>query len=141
MRNLKNCYQKQFILIILFILIPFLMNGCSSDSLDKSTDKGLFKVQLSLDGGVLKAGKNKGSLKLSDSSGKPVIGASIEITPWMTKMGHGVMLVPQVGDNGGGSYEITDIFISMKGGWELKMLIKKDNTQDEVIYEFPDVKS
>jgi hypothetical protein len=124
---------------IVFILLSLLVFGCSSNSLDKSTDKGLFNVQLTLNGGQLLAGSNKGSLKLSDSKGKPVAGAVIEITPWMPKMEHGVMLVPQVTDNGKGSYNITDIFLSMKGGWELQISIKNGDVIDNVIYEFPDV--
>ncbi|MBF0472656.1 MAG: FixH family protein [Nitrospirae bacterium] len=129
---------------IIFILLPLLIFGCSSNSFDKTTDKGLFKVQLILNSGGLKTGRNKGSLKLIDSKGKPVDGAAIEITPWMPKMEHGVMLVPQVTDNGKGSYSVTDIFISMKGGWELQVSIKIGaNTPNPIIdnvkFEFPDV--
>lgn len=125
--------------IIIYIFIAFLILGCSSKTFDKTTEKGLFNVQLTLSGGDLKTGKNKGSLRITEKRGTALAGASIEITPWMPKMGHGVMLIPQVKDNGNGTYDIKDIFISMKGGWELEISIKSGDVKDDVTYEFPDV--
>src|SRR5208337_263213 len=77
---------------------------------------------------------------IHDKSDKDVAGADVRIVPWMPDMGHGVFEKPLVIERGGGIYSVENIILIMEGRWQLRLKIKKDNTEDNVTFDFPDVK-
>jgi hypothetical protein len=111
--------------------------GCTS-KVTKITEKGLFNVEMRYKGEI-KEGRNVADLMIRDLGGSPLEGAKIEVSPWMPEMGHGVPFVPKVTEKGGGLYNIVFHF-TMTGLWELKMVIRKGEVEDNVVFEFPDVK-
>jgi hypothetical protein len=123
--------------LIALVIIVLSVAGCTS-KVTKSTEKGLFSVDM-LYKGEIRNGRNVADLRIRDSEGKPLEGAEIEVTPWMPEMGHGVPYVPTVTEKGGGLYNVVFHF-TMTGRWELKMAIRKGDVEDNVVFEFPDVK-
>jgi hypothetical protein len=107
----------------------------------KKTQKGLFSVKLVIKEDELKVGVNALDIVVRDEKGKDVVGAVITLTPWMPEMGHGSFEKPVIRERGKGLYGVENIMLIMRGHWELKMTIKKDNMEDMVIFDFPDVKS
>lgn len=129
--------RKTSLIEIALIIIVLSVAGCTG-KVTKSTEKGLFSVDMLYKGEVIN-GRNVANLRVRDSEGRPLEGAEIEITPWMPEMGHGVPYVPEVTEKGGGLYNIVFHF-TMTGRWELKMVIRKGDVEDNVVFEFPDVK-
>jgi hypothetical protein len=73
---------------------------------------------------------NTWTMKLLDSTGKPVAGAklsfpgppnrpAVAFTPWMPKMGHPASLQVSPQDNGDGTYTLTNLDFTMAGIWQL----------------------
>jgi hypothetical protein len=54
------------------------------------------------------------------STGAPVDGLTVTMTPWMPAMGHGADVTPQVTPLGEGRYVFTDVALFMAGEWELR---------------------
>ena len=108
-------------------------------SLFKMTDSGLYSVEMVIKDKDLKVGVNTLDIIVHDKSDKDVAGAEIKVVPWMPEMGHGVFEKPVVKERGGGTYSVENIILIMEGRWELKLKIKKNNTEDSVIFEFQDV--
>ncbi|HXX54082.1 MAG TPA: FixH family protein [Thermodesulfovibrionales bacterium] len=114
-----------------------LSTGCSS-KVSKTTEKGLFRVELSSNGRLLKDGRNEVEVHLMDDRGINVEGAKIEITPWMPEHGHGTMWPPTVTEKGNGLYRAV-IPLTMTGHWELKIKIGKGDIEDSTLFDFPNV--
>jgi hypothetical protein len=69
----------------------------------------------------LVAGVDCLELDVSDAStGAPVDGLSITMTPWMPAMGHGADTTPVVSPLGQGHYVVTEVSLFMPGEWELR---------------------
>jgi hypothetical protein len=51
------------------------------------------------------------------------------------------LLKPDIREMGRGLYSVENVILVMRGHWELKMTIRKGETEDIVIFDFPDVKS
>jgi hypothetical protein len=103
------------------------------------TDNGLYSVEMVIKDKDLKVGVNTLDIIVHDKSDKDVAGAEIKVVPWMPEMGHGVFEKPIVKERGGGTYSVENIILIMEGRWELKLKIKKNNTEDSVIFDFQDV--
>jgi hypothetical protein len=108
-------------------------------SLFKMTDNGLYSVEMVIKDKDLKVGVNSLDIIVHDKSDKDVASAEIKVVPWMPEMGHGVFEKPVVKERGGGTYSIENIILIMEGRWELRLKIKKNNTEDNVTFDFPDV--
>jgi len=103
-------------------------------SLLKMTGNGLYSVEIVIKDKVLKVGVNTLDILVHDKNGKDVAGAEISVVPWMPEMGHGVFEKPVVKEKGGGTYSVENVILIMEGLWELRLKIKKDNTEDNVIF-------
>ncbi|HXX58552.1 MAG TPA: FixH family protein [Thermodesulfovibrionales bacterium] len=125
------------LLILLTIECLIFTIGCSSKAA-KTTQRGLFHVQLSAKGQLLKEGRNEVDVYVTDNRGNGVEDAKIEITPWMPEHGHGTMWPPMVTEKGKGFYRAV-IPIIMIGHWELKIKIHKGDIEDNAIFDFPNV--
>jgi len=60
-------------------------------------------------------------LTVTDSSGAPVDGLTLDVVPWMPAMGHGASIVPSVVAQGHGDYLVNDLVLVMPGTWELRL--------------------
>jgi hypothetical protein len=54
------------------------------------------------------------------STGTPVDGLTLELTPWMTAMGHGASVTPTVQALGQGIYDVSNVDMFMPGPWQLR---------------------
>ncbi|MGO9951981.1 MAG: FixH family protein [Dissulfurispiraceae bacterium] len=109
-------------------------------SLFKMTDNGLYSVEMIIKDKDLKVGVNTFDIIIHDKSDKDVAGAEIKVVPWMPDMGHGVFEKPVVIERGGGIYSVENMILIMEGRWELRLNIKKGDTEDKVTFDFQDVK-
>jgi len=126
------------IFLVSLIACFLVLSGCSSHTA-KTTEKGLFHVQLNSKGDILKFGRNEIILSVTDAKGVNVEGANVEITPWMPEHGHGSLWPPTITEQGRGQYKAV-IALTMTGRWQLKVAIRKGDMQDNTIFEFPNVK-
>jgi hypothetical protein len=110
------------------------------ESLFKVTDKGMYSVEMVLKGHDLKTGINAVDIIVHDKNDRDVIGADIEIIPWMPEMGHGVFEKPVIAERGGGLYTVENIILIMSGHWELRVSIKDGAIEDNAVFDFSDVK-
>ena len=139
-----------FISALLFPMVVFAANSGYSEtgqntkhydqSLFKMSDHGLYSVEMVIKDKDLKVGVNTFDIIVHDKSNKDVAGADIKVVPWMPDMGHGVFEKPVVKERGGGTYSVENVILIMEGRWELKLKINKNNTEDDVTFDFPDVK-
>ena len=109
-------------------------------SLFKVTEKGLFSVEMVIKEKELKVGVNTLDIIVHDKNDKDVASAGITVTPWMPEMGHGVYEKPVVTERGGGLYSVENIILIMGGRWELRIKIRRGDVEDNVTFDFPDVK-
>ena len=67
-------------------------------------------------------GNNVWNLEIDDaSSGAPVDGLAIDVTPWMPDHNHGTSAAVGVMPAGGGDYTLMPIYLYMSGFWQVKM--------------------
>jgi len=69
------------------------------------------------------AGLSTVELTITDSTGAPVDGLTIETLPWMPVMGHGASVTPTTVPKGNGVYILTDVDMFMPGTWDLHFTI------------------
>jgi FtsP/CotA-like multicopper oxidase with cupredoxin domain len=105
------------------------------------TEKGLFNVGMAIHEKRLRVGVNTFSLVIQDKREKEVTGAKITITPWMPEMGHGVFEPPVVVEKGNGLYAVENIILVMGGHWEIRINVKKGDTEDTVVFDFPHIRT
>jgi hypothetical protein len=62
-------------------------------------------------------------LRVTDTEGAPVDGATLAATPWMPAHGHGASVLPTVTGAGDGAYDVDPVLLYMSGRWELRTRI------------------
>lgn len=102
----------------------------------KTSEKGLFLLDLSIEGKELVHGLNSLDVVLRDKSGKGVSGAKLVVAPWSPAMGRGVWEKPTVTERGNGKYHVENVSITMSGRWELKFTISKDKLEDKAVLAY-----
>ena len=60
-------------------------------------------------------------LSITDGSGAPVDGLQIAAQPWMPAHGHGTSVTPTLAAQGGGRYQLQNVYLYMAGTWELRL--------------------
>jgi hypothetical protein len=126
-----------FALLLSLLLALGVLSGCAK-AVEEKSEKDLFRMEMTVEEGNMKTGKNIVRLRLTDAKGSPVPGASIAITPWMPSMDHGTPYESMVTDLGEGRYR-TNIPLTMGGHWEITMDITKDGETDTVVFNFYEV--
>ena len=63
-------------------------------------------------------------LEVADAAGKPVDGATLSVTPFMPDHGHGSSVKPTVTREGGGTYDVTNVYLPMPGLWRLTVTVQ-----------------
>ena len=99
------------------------------------TDEGTYHLMLSSSPDPLVSGEVSLEIKVMETANnhEAVTGATIEITPWMPDMDHGIGEAPEVVElETEGSYEATWEY-SMPGRWELTIDITADPGTDSVV--------
>jgi len=83
-------------------------------------------------------GTNMWSLVVKDSSGAPVDGATILVTPYMPDHNHGTSVRAVVTPMGNGTYAIAPLYFFMAGLWQTTLDIKSADsaTTDSVVFAF-----
>ena len=57
---------------------------------------------------------------ITDSSGQPVDGLTLQVVPWMVQMQHGTSVQTTVTAKGQGIYVVTSVDLFMEGEWRLQ---------------------
>ncbi len=112
-----------------------------ADSKMLITEKGLFSVEMSFPDKGLKVGVNTVDLIIHDKNDRDVSGAEIAFTPWMPEMDHGVFEDPLIVEKGYGLYRVENIVLVMGGHWEIRINVKKGDRIDNVVFDFPDIRT
>jgi hypothetical protein len=142
--------MKKLFIVLLLLAIPVTTSADESkgkftkhfkESMFKVTKNGEFSVEIIVKQEGLKVGLNTFKIGLHDRNDHDLEDAKITITPWMPDMGHGVKTKPVVTDKGKGLYIVENIEFSMSGLWMLKVIVKKDDTEDKAIFTIPHIKS
>lgn len=111
------------------------------DSMFQVSKSRMFSVELVTKEHHLKEGVNTVDIIIHDKEDRDVVGADVEVVPWMPDMGHGVPEKPDVMEKGGGLYSVENIVLMMGGHWEIRVQIKSGGVEDAVVFDFPDVKA
>jgi hypothetical protein len=65
-------------------------------------------------------------LRVTDTSGAPVDGLPVVVTPWMPAMGHDTSVAPTIVAEGGGAYRVEHVELFMPGTWQLRVALGSD---------------
>ena len=125
-----------FIIIILFSLVT----AATADTFSQTSTKGFFKVEMSIAGKNLRIGKNSAEILILDQNNKEVNGARVTALPQVYQHGESTLVKPKVTEKIEGRYSMDGIYIEMPGHWVLKITIRKDDKEDTVTFDFPEVK-
>jgi len=115
-------------------------NSAAHQNLDRSLDKlsknGLFRVRLGSTVDPIPLNQiHIWTLSLTDSTGKPVSGASIQFDGGMPEHGHGLPTAPRVEPGPGpGEYVVRGVKFSMTGWWELRLAISANGQTDNATF-------
>jgi hypothetical protein len=92
-------------------------------------------VLVSSDPGPPLRGTNTWKVKVLDTAGQPVTGATLTVTPFMPEHGHGSQVVPTVTAEGD-QYEITNLYLFMPGLWQITVKAVSGGTTDSAAFTF-----
>ena len=107
------------------LLVPVVLacGACGEDGSDPCPANG-FRFEVELDPDPPCVCQNRLHLRLTDSAGQPVAGASVTVDPQMPIHGHGSTQVPEVEALGEGRYEAWPMTLIMSGPWEIFVRIE-----------------
>lgn len=100
------------------------------------SDSGLFSGNFTPDPDPPVAGDNELAIELFDAEGAPLIGATVEATPFMPSMGHGSDEDAVVDEIGEGAYLATNIVYTMPGPWELTIVVTSADAEDMFVLAY-----
>jgi YtkA-like len=132
--------MNKMLFLIVTILCSFSIAFAGDETLLQVSAKGLFKVEMTLQGKSLKVGKNTFELFVRDKKGKEVPGAYIIVLPHIYQHGESVLIKGKVTEKGKGHYTVEGLYIEIPGHWVLKVTVKKGDKEDIVNFDFPEVK-
>jgi hypothetical protein len=81
-------------------------------------------------------GRNSWTVMLSDESGEAITAASVTLTGWMPRHGHGLSSVPLTDELDGGRYELQPINLFMPQLWEFGVGVTRNDDRDVVTFSF-----
>jgi hypothetical protein len=73
-------------------------------------------------------GVNTVELTVLDTTGHPLTGLNVGVTPWMSAHGHGASTRPEVKEAGAGKYVATGVYLYMPGRWDLRITLAGETT-------------
>ena len=72
-------------------------------------------------------------LTITDATKAPLVGAKIQMTPWMASHAHGTSVTPTVTELGEGRYRATNVDLYMPGSWQLRTTIQGAMTDNATL--------
>lgn len=107
-----------------------------SAGMAKTGEEGLEIMIMEADPAPPVVGDNVWMLHVNDADGSMVMGADIEVKPWMTVHGHGSNRTPVVTETDG-MYTVERINFSMTGVWDTTVTVTTtDGTTDSAVFSF-----
>lgn len=140
MRPLSLAAASCFFLILLPVFFTQASEKDLSGGCSRITEKGIFKVDIALDGNKLVVGKNTAEVTVKDKEDKPLTGARLTVRAHVANHGESTFIKPSVTEKGSGLYYVENVYIDAEGNWELKITIRKDDSTDIAVFDFPGVK-
>lgn len=128
--------------VIIVLSIFFLSSVSVAKTIEKYSDNGFFiiKIQAQPDPPVVGQDVTL-TVTIYDSHSKiPVVGAKVEVIPWMTAHSHGSSKRTRTIEKGNGVYTIEDVYFTMEGDWDLLINIRKNNIEDRCTVTLKDIK-
>lgn len=86
--------------------------------------------------GEVQKGMNRLTLQLTDGSKNPVDGADVTLALFMPDHGHGSAAKPVVAPQGGGKYDITNVWLPMAGKWKFTVQVNQSGTLKTTDFNF-----
>jgi protein SCO1/2 len=105
--------------------------------MSRTTDKGLFVVTATIEGGRFVQGANALTLTIRDKREGTVTKATVAVTPWLPAAGHGVWERPVVTERGTGNYRVENVVLARSGQWDLRVVVKRGAEEDRAVFSFP----
>lgn len=106
---------------ILILPLALLLAACGGDSDDPKQEGDLRIEVVSIEPDPPVVGQNTLVFSISDAEGEPVIGATVEVEPFMPHHNHGSTETPVVTDLGDGTYRADPVTFQMPGHWEVRI--------------------
>lgn len=100
-----------------------------------TTDAGLYVLDVTATPDPPVTGDQILTLDVTDPDAEPVIGATLDLTPWMPDMNHGIANAPTVVEEGDGVYT-AEFAWSMPGYWEVVVQVTRDDQTDQATLAF-----
>jgi hypothetical protein len=114
--------------LVRLIASVLLLAACGSDAGTRTSqhqtllsDHSLFHVDILPAPDPPVRGTDTIDLSITNASGAPVEGMQIAAQPWMPAHGHGTSVVPMLAEQGGGRYQLQNVYLYMAGTWELRL--------------------
>ena len=77
------------------------------------------------------------TLKIVDAAGQPVKDATFPtIKTWMPDHAHGSTALPEATSNGDGTYRVDNLYLYMRGLWQVTFTAKSGTTTDSAVFSF-----
>lgn len=86
--------------------------------------------------GQVQKGMNTITVEILDAADQPVDGVPVSLDLWMPDHAHGSAAAPVVTAKGGGTYEITNVWLPMAGLWRFTITVKQDNADKSGVFNF-----
>ena len=133
--------RKTFLILIMMgAIVGWMPLSQAEESRIQLSKKRLYRVEMVIEGQKLKVGANRAELLIRDNEGKPVAGALVRILPLIYQHGESTLMKPRVTEKGKGHYQVENIYIEIEGHWLLKISMKIGDLEDEVVFDFPEVR-
>lgn len=119
--------MRKLVLIYLFVLLSVLLSACGSGNAVTPAPQNSGKpVNIKVDTNPNPAAMGDIELRLNitDAGGKPIEGATVDVTATHTDM-TGMDMSGAATEQGAGKYAINANF-SMSGNWKLKVYVRKE---------------
>ncbi len=114
--------KPRLIVIVVISILAALLAGCAAQTEEEATVSVKFTLETNPAPPV--TGKNEIILKLQDQDGKPLTGATVDVSADHTDM-TGMTMSGSATEQEGGKYAITADF-SMSGTWKITAYVRKD---------------
>lgn len=114
--------KPRLIVIVLILILAALLAGCAAQTQEETTASVKFNLQTNPSPPV--TGKNEIILMLHDQDGKPLTGATVDVSADHTEMTGMTMSGPAT-EQEDGKYAITADF-NMSGTWKITAYVRKD---------------
>lgn len=119
--------------------------ACASDTRKDTFTAGIAKQGAGVSVKILEAtpappakGTNVMTLQILDAAGKPLDGASVQVSPFMPDHGHGSAVTPVITPAGSdGRYAVDKVYLAMAGLWTLTVRVTPaGGAPNEVVFSF-----